>query len=84
MAIAERQVFVIVPDKFADYAHHLLGEGTPLAKALMGRTVEEEVPYRLDDIVKVRILVVRPVVSDTNYEAASQREAEYRQALARF
>jgi hypothetical protein len=81
---AEHQVFVIVPDKLADYAHHLLGEGTPLAKSLMGRTVEEEVPYRLDDIVKVRILAVRSVVSDVSFDAASRREAEYRQALADF
>jgi hypothetical protein len=80
----EHQVFVIVPDKLADYAHHLLGEGTPLAKALMGRTLEEEVPYLLDDIVTVRILAVRSAVSDATFDAASQREAEYRQALADF
>jgi hypothetical protein len=80
----EHQEFIIVPDKLADYTHHLLGVGTPLAKALIGRTVDEEVPYRFDDIVRVRILAVRPVVSENAYEAASQREAEYRQALADF
>ena len=80
----EPQEFVIVPDKLADYAHHLLGEGTPLGKALMGKTIDEEVPYRLDDIVRVRILAVRPVASDNDFGAASQREAEYRQALADF
>jgi hypothetical protein len=80
----EHQEFIIVPDKLADYAHHLLGETTPLAKAIMGRTTEEAVPYRFDDIVRVRILAVRPVISEAAYEAASQREAEYRQALADF
>jgi hypothetical protein len=81
---SEHQEFVIVPDKLADYAHHLLGESTPLAQALMGRMAEEAVPYRFDDIVSVRILAVRPVVSEAAYGAAAQREAEYRQALADF
>jgi hypothetical protein len=80
----EHQEFVIVPDKLADYAHHLLGESTPLAQVLMGRMAEEAVPYRFDDIVSVRILAVRPVVSEASYGAAAQREAEYRQALADF
>ena len=80
----EYQEFIIVPDKLADYAHHLLGESTPLAKAIIGRSAEEAVPYRFDDIVSVRILAVRPVVSEADSEATSQREAEYRQALVDF
>ena len=79
---AEHLACVIVPDRQADYAHGLLGESTPLAQALMGKSAGGEVSYRLDDIVKVRILSARPADSNSTSEAASQREAEYRKALA--
>jgi hypothetical protein len=78
---SERQVIVIVPDEHADYEHGLLGEGTPLARALMGKTVGEEIPYRLDTIVSVRILAVRSVDIASAAEAASKRKAEYRKAI---
>ena len=78
----EHQAFVIVPDQLADYAHGLLGEGTPLAQALMGHAVGEELSYRLDDIVSLRILTASPVKSSSTSEAAEQRKAEFRKALA--
>lgn len=78
----ERQTFVIVPTKFADYAHGLLGEGTPLAQALMGHAVGDELPYRLDDIVRLRVLALSPFSSGSISEAAEQRTAEFRKALA--
>jgi hypothetical protein len=77
----EPQVFAIVPDRYADYARGLLGEGTPLAQVLMGKRVGEEVPYRLDDIVSVRILSAHPVDLNTASKLG-QREAEFRKALA--
>ena len=77
----EKQVFIIVPDKFADYASGFLGESTPLAQTLMGRTVGETVPYHLDTLSSLRILTIRLVEVDSLGEAASQREAEYRKAL---
>jgi len=78
----EHQVFVIVPDRYADYAHGMLGEGTPLAQALMGRVVGEEVPYHLDELVSVHVLAVSPINSSSISEAAEQRGAEFRKALA--
>jgi hypothetical protein len=82
--VIEHQVLLIVPNQSADYAHHLLGEGTPLAQVLMGRAAGEEVPYPFDDIVSVRIVRVEIVASDTSSNAAGQRETEYRKALADF
>ena len=79
---AEHQKFVIVPDKQADYIHGLLGEGTPLAQALMGKVVGDEVPYLLDDIVSLRILAAQPAHMSSTPQAAAQREAEYQKALA--
>lgn len=79
---AERLVLAIVPDRQADFAHGLLGESTPLAQALMGHSPGEELPYSLDDIVKVRILAARLGSDLENPDAAAQREEAYRQAVA--
>jgi hypothetical protein len=79
---AENLKLIIVPTKQADYAHGLLGEDTPLARSLMGKAAGEEVTYLLDDIVKVRILVVNSIGATLTSEAAAQREAEYHKAIA--
>ena len=78
----EQLKFMIVPDQQADYAHELLGESTPLAQALMGHAPGDEMAYLLDDIVKVRILAAFPGNAPSGSEAAAQREAEYRKAVA--
>jgi len=36
----------IVPDEMADFTKGFLGEGTPLAKAILGHAAGETVPYR--------------------------------------
>ncbi len=78
---AEHLRLVLVADKQADFAHGLLGESTPLAQALMGHAPGEELPYSLDDIVKVRILAARLGSDLGNPDAAAQRKEAYRKAV---
>jgi len=50
----------IVPDESADYQQGFLGQGTPLALALIGQSAGDTIPYPLGDIVKARVLSVIP------------------------
>ena len=73
---------VLVPDADADLARGFLGQGTPLGRAIAGHEAGSELPYRLGDIVAVRILAVVPDdVPDTG--AAAKRQAALQQAVER-
>ena len=54
----ERMTFTLVPDNAADFANGLLGESTPLAKAIWGRPANSVVPYRAGDMKEARVLAV--------------------------
>jgi hypothetical protein len=74
--------FVIVPDTQADFARGFLGEGTPLAQAILGHAAGEELPYRLGDARSVRIVAITPSsdpAPDENVNA--RREEKMRQAV---
>ncbi|MGE5224512.1 MAG: GreA/GreB family elongation factor [Omnitrophica WOR_2 bacterium] len=54
----EQLEFDLVPDRFADFARGYLGEGTPLAQAILGRKPGDVQPYTQGDIQAVKVLAV--------------------------
>lgn len=64
----------IVPDAAADFARGLLGVGTPLAKALVGRRGGESVDYHVGDLRQVRVLVVTRSPADLDLSSATRRQ----------
>ena len=74
--------FVIVSDDQADFSAGFLGEGTPLAQAILGHTAGELLPYRAGDARSVRILEVQPGADTGPQEdVAARREEKLRQAV---
>ncbi len=71
----------IVPDQRADFAHGFLGEGTPLARAILGKTAGEVVPYQVGDIQAVRIIRVAPGEEMPDNEVQSRRQEAMRKAV---
>jgi hypothetical protein len=78
----EHLAFDVVPDAQADFAHGFLGIGTPLARAILGQPAGIAVPYRIGDIVQVRIQSVTLDVHAPSADAEAKRQAVLRQALA--
>ncbi len=77
----EQLAFDLVPDHEADFASGRLSANTPLARAILGKTPGQVVPYRTGDLVEVKILSVSARASAPTEDAAAQREAKMRQAL---
>jgi hypothetical protein len=77
----ERLEFVIVPDELADYPAGFLGQGTPLAQAILGEPVGRVVPYFTGDALSVTILSASPTSRAPSPDTASRRQERYRQAL---
>ena len=77
----EDLTFTLVPDKEADFYAGFLGLGTPLAKAILGRTAGTTAPYPLGDYIAVRILSVSPSRELSAGDGAAKRQAEAREAL---
>ncbi len=78
----ERLAFDLVSDRDADFASGLLSENTPLARAILGQTAGQSVPYRQGDLVEVKILSVAESKRSPSENAAAQREEKMRQALS--
>jgi hypothetical protein len=74
-AETEQLEFDIVADQYADFAHGLLGESTPLAQALIGKITGQAVPYKVGDAQMVKILEVLPG-KHTEVENVSARRQE--------
>ncbi len=72
----------IVPDSQADFSSGFLGAGTPLAQAILGQPAGSVVPYKVGDIVCVRIMAValNAIAPPTDVEA--KRQAVIQQAVA--
>jgi hypothetical protein len=79
----ERLAFDIVPDSAADFANGFLGIGTPLAQALLGQAAGRTMPYRMGDIVEVRLLNVAPSRRTAAGDAAARRQAIAQEALSK-
>jgi len=78
----EHLAFDIVPDAQADFAHGFLGAGTPLAQAILGQPAGGLVPYRVGDVVQVRVLSVTQAVRAPSDDVAAKRQAVIQQAVA--
>jgi hypothetical protein len=76
---SERLEFDIVPDRMADLAQGFLGEGTPLAKALVDQPTGTLVPYHQADISAVRIISVTEA-QRTARDVQGERDAALRRA----
>jgi hypothetical protein len=75
----ETLAFDIVPDSQADYYAGYLGEGTPLAKAIMGCRVGNMVVYKAgEEACKVRILSIQAASGQAGGEAEARRAAVQR------
>ena len=77
----ERMGFDLVVAQAADFEEGLLGENTPLGKAIRGKAVGATTPYRMGDIVGVRILSVGPAHSPAPADATARRQAVLDKAL---
>jgi hypothetical protein len=78
----EAMSFVIVGAEAADLDAGLLSEGTPLAKAILGRAVGSSAPYRLGDIERVRIVRARRMAGAPLEDTAARRQAILEKARA--
>jgi hypothetical protein len=78
---AERLEFDLVADTQADYTHGFLGEGTPLARAILGRSPHSVVPYKVNDSREIHILSVTPSQTAPPADAQQRHEAVVRKAL---
>jgi len=71
----------IVPDASADFGNGFLGEGTPLARAILGKTAGSVVPYPQGDMREIRILAVSASQAQPAEDVASRRKARLQEAV---
>src|SRR5512137_726480 len=79
---AEQVEFVLVPSKQADLKSGLLDENTPLGHLLLGHHAGEVLPYRLGDLVRIRILAVQVGEGEVPSDAAGKRRQAVKKAAA--
>ncbi|MFN8489864.1 MAG: GreA/GreB family elongation factor [Caldilineaceae bacterium] len=77
----EPMAFDLVREPMADMERGLLGENTPLAKAIRGKAVGSTVPYNMGDIRRVRIVSIRPSVLEDPVDAEARRQAILKKAI---
>ena len=77
----EPMTFDLVREQMADMERGLLGENTPLAKAIRGKAVGSIVPYNMGDIRRVRIVSVRPSALEDPVDAEARRQAILKKAI---
>jgi hypothetical protein len=80
---AESIAFSIVADKLADYRNGFLGEGTPLARAILGKKVGARIVYGVDDIAAIEVVSVKPAESEPDQGVVERRQDTLRKALLR-
>lgn len=79
----ETLAFDLVTDDEADFSSGLLGLGTPLAQAVLGRPAGSLVPYRVGDIREVKILSVAAGVHAPGDDAVANRQAVIQKAISK-
>ena len=77
----ESLVFTLVEDKQADFNAGFLGVSTPLAKAILGKTAGEIIPYTVGDLKNIKILSVQPSDRVQEENVAARRQAVMRKAI---
>ena len=76
----ERREFTLVAEKQADFKTGLLGENSPLGRALLGRHAGEVIPYKVGDLIEARILTVKKASEPISGESAEKRRATVQEA----
>ena len=71
----------IVPDEAADFMRGLLGESTPLARAIAGKAAGDVLPYREGDALEVHILSVASQLSGQPVDLTERRRETERKAV---
>jgi len=79
---SDRREFILVNAKQADIKSSLLGENTPLGRALIGHCAGEVIPYEVGDLQEIRILTVARLDGSDLPDAAGERRAAVRKAAA--
>ena len=79
----EHLAFDIVPDAEADFESGFLGEGTPLARAILGGRAGDVVPYQMGDVAQARILAVGEGTRARDGDAATERQAIIQRAISK-
>lgn len=77
----ERLGLNVVADAAADFSSGFLGEGTSLARAIMGMQAGSIIPYKMGDIVEVRILSVSAEMTAQPKDLTERRDEVTRKAL---
>jgi len=77
----ERLSLDIVADAAADFARGMLGESTPLARAISGHKAGEVIAYRTGDALEARILSVSAELSGEPVDLTKRREQTERKAV---
>jgi hypothetical protein len=75
--------FCIVEDKLADYRNGFLGEGTPLARAILGQKAGARISYGVDDIAAIEVVSVKPTETEPDEGVVARRQETLRKALLR-
>lgn len=71
----------VVSENEADFDNGFLGENTPLAKAILGKSAGVVLPYEIGDIVQIRILSISPELHAQPKDLSQRREETTRQAV---
>jgi len=74
--------YILVKADQADYKAGLIGENTPLGRALLGRSAGQTIAYAVGDLRSIRILAVEPLAAGVDDQVAEQRRAAVRRAEA--
>ena len=77
----ERLSLDIVPDEAADFERGMLGESTPLAKAISGRAAGSVIPYHSGDALEVRVLSVSAELAGKPVDLTERRQETHRKAV---
>ena len=72
-----------MPDAEADFESGFLGEGTPLARAILGERAGAVVPYQMGDVTQVKILAVGAGTRARDGDAATERQAIIQRAISK-
>lgn len=78
---SERMELSVVPDTAADFTRGLLGEGTPLGKAIIGKTAGSSIDYHAGDIVALRVISVSEGTGETPEDLTQRRAEAQRKAV---
>lgn len=71
----------LVSDKLADVSSGFLGEGTPLAQAVMGHKAGDTILYTSGDILSIKILEVCQGSGEVPQEVLARRQEIVRKAV---